>query len=253
MRGLWRLASRDLVKFLFDDDILMPHAIGDLVDLLRATPQASFAFTRRHLIDEHGRVTYAPPQFASQEVSLDHPRLAQALLPHINNAIGEFSNILINRAVGVDEEDFLTYKGVMMRVVTDVGFFLTATERGPAVGQNRIGGGFRKHANQNSTPAYNPDFAIGLGEWELFLRGAYSDGHLPKEAALAGIDKLSKVHEDWSRGMPALKMMIPSLAELRARVVADETDVFDDAFLARWQAFVAKVQNRKAVAAEPGA
>jgi len=251
MRTLWALARHDLLKYLFDDDVMLPHALGELVDEAARSPQASFVFGRRHKIDARGRVLEDAPTFAAERAQLSRVDLARELVGGIRNPIGEFSNVLINRALA-READFLAYKGLEMKVVTDVGFFLNAASRAPAVGLSRLVGAFRVHADQASSPAYNPWFAVGLGEWEMFIRGELNDGALTSARALEAIDKLAEGYVNWSRAVPVIAQLTPGLRALRERVEAGETEVFDDAFRARWTAFVQTVADLKA-ARERGA
>jgi len=52
----------------------------------------------------------------------------------------------------------------------------------------------------------------------------------------------------WSvaRAVPVIAQLTPGLQTLRERLEAGETEVFDDAFRARWTAFVASVGEFKA-------
>jgi hypothetical protein len=246
MRGLWKLASHDLIKYLFDDDLLMPHALGDLVDAIGASPDASFAFGTRQIVDEHGRRISEAPSFSPERLVLRPRGLANSMLNIIQNPIGEFSNVLINRASGVNEADFLYYEGFGLHVVTDVGFFLNAGRRGPGIGLSRLIGAFRKHGNQNSSPAVNPLFIIGFCEWELFIRGEYSAGALTRDHALQGIAILTTAYAQWSRTLPAISLMQPGIADLPQRIEAGETAILDDEFRGRWNTFVNAVLEAKA-------
>lgn len=253
MRMLWRLAQRDLVKYLFDDDLLMPHAVGDLVDVVRAQPDVSFVFGLRHVVDERGRIMRPAKPFAHDRLDLSRSSIANSLLGAVANPIGEFSNVLINRACGITEDDFLIYEHLNMHVVTDVGFFLNASRRGPSVGLNRLLGAFRKHANQNSEPSFNPWFAVGICEWELFIRGEYSAGVLTKERAQAGVAKLQQAYATRSKTLPEITMMAPGLERLRGAIESGETQVMTPAFRQRWKDLEAAVQDRAAArrAAQP--
>jgi len=248
MRGLWQLARYDLLSYLFDDDVLMPHALGAFVDELAMAPDLSFVFGRRQTINNLGRVTDEFWPLKAPRMRMDERGLAQNAVGRIMNPIGEFSNVLVNRASGVTQEDFTSYRGFAMHVVADVGFYLNATRHGHCVGINRLVSSFRKHADQNSSPAFNPLFAIGICEWELFIRGEYSCGALSKPDALAAIAKLSTAYTHWSRGLPLIARMAPSLAELRQQVEDGEVDVLDDRFRVQWAAFVDAVMAGKAVA-----
>jgi len=246
MRSLWPLAKHDLVQYLFDDDLLMPHALGTLVDEIAAAPDSSFAFGPRQIVDHRGRILQAPQPFSVARGRLTHAQIAQSMLTRIVNPVGEFSNVMINRAAGITDADLVAYEGFEMRVVSDVGFYLNATLRAPCAAVNTVVGAFRRHQNQASSPAFNPWFAVGLCEWELYIRGEHRRGVLSAADTLTAVEKLASGYVHWSKTVPLIGRMIPSLQELRQRVEVGDTEVLDDVFGARWQAFVAEVAEEKA-------
>jgi len=241
-RNLWANCRTDRMMFLFDDDMLMPHAMSELAAGLDATPQAAFAYGRRYVIDAQGRITRdAPPNAPSAVIAGE--RLAAAMVGKVVNHVGELSNVMIDRARGLTVDDLLLYFGIDLHVVADVAFYLNATLKGPAVAVGKPVAAFRLHGAQNSSPAFNPKFAIGIVEWELFLRGEYDRGRLPRQDALAAIEKLGGAYTSWSRNHPAIGLMVPGLQQLRDRVLQGETHLLDEAFRADWAAFVTAVSS----------
>ncbi len=240
-RILWESCERDVMMFLFDDDLLMPHAVADLTDALAAHPTASFSYGQRYTIDPAGRITATPSPPPAMLALISGEVLATAVVGDIVNRVGELSNVLINRATGVVVEDLMSYFGLDLHVVADVGFYLNATRRGPAAQVGRPVAAFRRHAAQNSQPRFNPKFAIGIVEWELFIRGEYDAGRLPQAQALAAAAKLTGAYGNWGRDHPAILRMLPGLQALSARIEAGECNVLDAAFRASWHDFVAEV------------
>jgi len=239
-RFLWDQCRTSRMMFLFDDDLLMPHAVVELTAALDANPGASFSFGQRYRIDAAGRVTNVPAQ-APRLTKFDGAAVAAGLVGTCANHIGELSNVLIDRSVGLGPDDLLVYMGLDMHVVADVGFYLNATRRGPAVRVGLPVAAFRTHGAQNSSPDFNPKFAVGIVEWELFIRGEYDAGRLPQADALKAIDKLTKAYGDWSAKLPLIGRMAPGLQALRPRVAAGETGVLDAAFRGEWDSFVEAV------------
>jgi glycosyltransferase involved in cell wall biosynthesis len=239
-RNLWANCDADRMMFLFDDDLLMPHAMSELGAALDATPQAAFAYGRRYVIDAAGRITRgAPPDAANAVVTGD--RLAAAMVGKLINHVGELSNVMINRARGATIDDLLLYGGIGLHVVADVALYLNATLRGPAVAVGKPVAAFRLHGAQNSSPAFNPKFAIGIVEWELFLRGEYDRGRLPPQQALEAIEKLHGAYGVWSKDHPAIRLMAPGLERLRDRVLQGDTRLLDEDFRAAWTTFIEAV------------
>ncbi|HVI34556.1 glycosyltransferase family 2 protein [Phenylobacterium sp.] len=234
-RQLWEMARHDLIKYLFDDDLLLPHALPELVAQMESNPGASFVFGHRDIIDDGGRVTAEPRLLGAGKVVVVEPeKMAEITVSTVRNLVGEYCNLLMNRAAGLVLDDLLAYNGVPVEALTDVAFFLNATRKAPAVGVGRTISQFRRHANQNSTPGFHPLFHKTLFEWELFLRGEFAGGRLTPEQALAGLGRLEVTYAHWLAQMPELGRFIGGHPALKARIQAGERDVFDDAFRACW-------------------
>ena len=241
-RGLWAEARGDLLLFLLDDDVLMPHALAELVALHAAHPQAAFYWGQRYIIDASGRVTRSPDPLSKPVVVADQSMIVANIASRLVNPIGELSNVLINRRVGLTIDDLLDYQGLEVHVNGDVVLFLNASRLGPGVGASLPIGAFRRHGDQNSSESFNPKFAIGICEWEVFIRGEWSRRRLSKAHALEGIDRLEKVYANWGPAQPAIADFGQGLTELRRRIDADDHDLLDTEFRRRWQAFVERAQ-----------
>lgn len=245
-RNLWRLCEGDRMMFLFDDDVLLPHAMAELGAGLDMAAEASFAFGRRHVIDAQGRITREAPPNAPAAV-VDGVRLATATVGGVTNHVGELSNVMINRACGLSIDDLLLYFGFELHVVADVALYLNATRKGPAVGIGKPVAAFRMHGAQNSSASFNPKFAFGLVEWELFVRGERQLGRLPQAEALKAIDHLRGAYASWFAAHPEIRIMAPGLEQLARRVADGDTRLLDDAFRADWDRFAAAVAARPTV------
>jgi glycosyltransferase involved in cell wall biosynthesis len=231
---LWGEAKYPLIKYLFDDDLLMPDAILELVNCLRQEPAAAFSFGLRNRIDEQGRVIADAHPYSAPVITVNTEQMSRHLVGTVRNPIGEFSNVLMNAAAGLTPDDFLSYMGFDLHVLCDVGFYLNASTKGPAIGVSRLLGSFRSHAHQNSSPSFNPLFALGICEWELFVRGEYCVGRLPPSQAVHAAERLLRAYRDWSRGLPLIARMIPGLEALPDRIRSGDRNSFDNDFRLSW-------------------
>lgn len=244
-RQLWEMARYDLVKYLFDDDLLLPHALPELVAQMEAHPGASFVFGHRDIIDDGGRITAEPRLLAPGKVVVFEPeKMAEVTVSTVRNLVGEYCNLLMNRAAGLGLDDLLAYEGVPVESLTDVAFFLNASRKAPAIGIGKTVSQFRRHANQNSTPGFHPLFHKGLFEWELFLRGEFAGGRLTPQQALAGLGRLEVAYPNWLSRIPELGRFIDGHPALKARIQAVDRGVFDDAFRACWDQASAEAAAR---------
>lgn len=92
------LARGELVKFLYDDDLLKPHCVSALVEAINQHPDIIMATSRRDLVDASGKprsdfLATIPP--VSQDSVLYGPDLARFQADQIINFVGEPSSVLI--------------------------------------------------------------------------------------------------------------------------------------------------------------
>jgi hypothetical protein len=244
-RMLWDTASRPLLKYLFDDDLLMPNALIEMVGALQTHPHASFCFSNRFIIDADGRVINEPKSTPDGRVGLvTAGDVLTALIPNVHNPIGEFSNVLINKGSGVEFGDLLRYGEFEIEIIGDVAFYLNATRKAPAVQIGKTLAAFRRHADQNSSPAYNPRFALALFEWEIMLRWEHDAGRLTREQVLAACDKLDRAYTSWLPQLPELKHVHPELLAFRSALKRGEAKAVTPEFRAGL-AVITKVTEEK--------
>ncbi|MFJ4153800.1 glycosyltransferase family 2 protein [Pseudomonas sp. NPDC089752] len=130
-------ARGEYVKFLYDDDLLMPNAVGSLLSALRAHPRAIMASARRRMIDHEGKpmgeslLTLFP---FKEDVILDGKELASFLGQHIYNFIGEPSSVMCRRAdVLAFGADIMGINGQLMEWLGDLTLYLKLLRQGDLV------------------------------------------------------------------------------------------------------------------------
>jgi glycosyltransferase involved in cell wall biosynthesis len=232
-RHIWDQASCDLLKFVYDDDFLLPFALAELSNALSADPSYTYAFSFRHNVDAAGRILSSPEPFASKAATrFEAPIIATHIISKIRNPVGEPSNILIRRSAFPDSSCLAAYCGIPIRHLIDVAFYMNAARRGPCVGTPAFHAAFRKHPEQVSMLRKAPAFSAGLYEWEICMRGAVQSGLLPPATAAAGLTELTRAYTLFQEGYPELVQFRSKLPALRALLEAGETQVLTDEFYA---------------------
>lgn len=164
-------AAGQYLKFLFDDDLLLPLSVETLCLAAEAT-QAKLVFHANYVIDDAGRTSQ--PALGLQDgqaAQLDRDLVFKAMIGPAQNVIGGPVNTLISldalRALpspfGID--------GNRMRFLTDMALYVNMAERGQIVGTGNRLSGFRVHGGQSSSQS-SPIFAAGVFEWEYLARWA---------------------------------------------------------------------------------
>src|SRR5258708_5307193 len=128
---LWERASGKYIKWLFDDDLLMPTSVAVLANALGEHPESALAFHGRVFIDSNDVVTFVPPALLKpgERGLIDRKFLVEQLLGQVHNFIGEPSNVMLRRDL-VDAASFLDYGGLKLDFLADVAMFLNLAERG---------------------------------------------------------------------------------------------------------------------------
>lgn len=233
---LWEAASADLLKFVYDDDFLLPFCLAELAKPLQADPELTFTFCFRHLVDEAGAIVRSPEPFANKTATrFERNVMPEHMAGKIRNPIGEPTNILIRRSAFADASCLDAFCGIPIRHMIDVAFYLNAAQRGACVGVPGFHAAFRRHDTQVSRRRTAPAFSAGVFEWEVFVRGAVQLGLVTPEVALRGLPELERAYRLFEAPFPELTHRKERLPALKARLEAGETQVADDEFKAEWR------------------
>lgn len=190
---LIQLASGRYVKFLWDDDYLLPQSLEVLVAAAKAH-RAKLAFHHRYFVDDEGlpQPSFAPiPEGAVMGVP---PKMIFDLLVTGNrtlrNSLGEPSSILVETACLRSLGTAFALGGRRVRFLDDIALFTNMAHGGhPVVGIGVALSAFRCHSEQMSN-GRNAVFSSGLYEWELVTRWSADTGHLAAGDCVAKLEML---------------------------------------------------------------
>lgn len=238
-RQLWERATGKYVKWLYDDDILMPASVETLVAALDNNPTSVLAFHERVYIDDKETVVYVPPSLigAGETALIDRHFLVENMVALANNFIGEPSNVMMVR----DRVDFslaMVYRAWNVVYLTDVVMYLNMAEHAPIVLVGGYLSCFRRHAAQCSNVA-SPIVAAGYYEWELMMRGEAAQGQISASGLIKGREQMKRVYSHGinNLGFGELKPLLENLEELTDHAPAG---LFDSP---RFRADVANARN----------
>jgi SAM-dependent methyltransferase/GT2 family glycosyltransferase len=243
---LWEQAEGKYVKWLFDDDLLMPESVQVLVEALEAHPESAMAFHERVLVDENDAVIQVPPALLpnGERSLITRDFLARNLVACLHNFIGEPTNVLLRRE-GVDGEAVARYRSLKLDFLNDVAIYLNLAERAPVVAVGGFYSAMRQHAAQNSNVA-SPIFSAGCYEWEVLVRGEAAAGNLTQADLAMASQRLHHLYAKHGADLSELARLSSNLPELTQRA---PYELFDSerfrADLAFAQAAVAQRAARK--------
>lgn len=240
---LWEQAQGELIKYLHDDDYLLPGALAALIKPLDDLPHASFTFVQRRLLHGDGRMTGDEPELRPRIYSEE--AVVKDLLGGAHNPIGEPTCSMFRRT---SLDGVGTYEGFEVRSLIDLAMYLKAVERGPCVGVHRYLAVVRLHAEQFSKTS--AERSAGVTEWELFIRLELTRGRLPREAALRGVQRLLKFYRLYRTRWEDVALLLPGLETLTQDLRSNrERDYLEPAFRKAWARAEAIIEARKVAAA----
>lgn len=217
-QALLQRASGKYIKWLYDDDVLMPTSVDVLVQALRAHPESAMAFHGRVIIDENDAVSQVPPPLLKdgERALIDRALLVREMVGKLNNFIGEPSNIMFNRERLLDAAGVFDYRSWKLDFLGDVAVYLNLSAQGPLVAVGGYLSAFRRHEAQSSN-ALSPNFSAGLYEWELVVRGEAAAGYLDAEGLASAQQLLTQIYSTWAGQLPELANLLGNLNELTVR------------------------------------
>jgi hypothetical protein len=226
-RGVFERATGKYIKWLYDDDMLMPGSVEALVKGMEAHPDAAMAFHERVVVDANDNVIHVPPALipAGQVARVDRRFLVNNMVVGGFNFVGEPSNTMMLREA-VDMSTLMGYGSFgSLCYLTDVAMYLNMSERAPLV---LVGGHlscFRKHGTQNSNQS-NPYFAAGFFEWEIFVRGEAAAGRVSADGLMKSKQYLRQIYTDCIQkvGVTELEPLLHNLDELTSLAPAELTN-----------------------------
>jgi glycosyltransferase involved in cell wall biosynthesis len=244
---VWENARGEFLKFVYDDDFILPFALAELTKYLAHDPAFTYAFSFRHIVDERGGIRSSPKSIGLDIATrLDSSAVAGFVIRNVHNIIGEPSNLLIRRSHFPDSSCLTAYHGVPVRHLIDVAFFMNAAHAGPCICVPAFHAAFREHEGQVSSRRMAPAFSAGVFEWELFARGAVQRGLLPPYVCLEAVDRIEKLYQWAGADFPELRRFHEGLPELRELLAAGEQHVLTERFLADWHWANALIADRLA-------
>jgi glycosyltransferase involved in cell wall biosynthesis len=203
-------ANGKYLKFLFDDDFLLPRSV-EVLRSIAVNLGAKLVFHGRHAVGPDGSPCTGPtPQSvlrAGQVAEVPPQAIFDVMVGTGVNFIGEPSNILVDaEALGSMDKPF-AMRGERMRFLTDVALYMNFAMGGhKIVGIGAALSAFRRHPQQASRPG-GPIFGAGLFEWEYLARVAASSGHLGAERCAALVRRLHEQYRLLSGAYPELSLL----------------------------------------------
>ena len=242
--ALFELATGRYVKWLADDDMLLPSSVALLVDALKQHPESALAFHGRTFIDENDALVHQPPLLvnAGERALIGRDMLVADMVGQMHNFVGEPSNIMIDR-LRATKGALGSYRSLVLDYLLDVAMYLNLAEQAPIV----VVGGYlsmlRRHPGV-TTPATRPNYSAGLYEWEVLVRGEAAAGRLSGEALARAASRLRQAYSGYALELPEIGRLLANLDEL---TTAPAHTLFDSP---RFQSDLAHA--RAAVAARVG-
>jgi glycosyltransferase involved in cell wall biosynthesis len=194
--NLLKLARGEYIKYLFDDDVLMPFAVQYMVEafIKHVAINPRLVVSERWFIDaENGYL--GKNRLSDAEIS-DITELAGArfMAISLSNKLGEFSTAMWRREDSFDSDGhplFLKLNGRDIEWLVDVVMWIHMAQRGRVLYIGLPLSCFRRHAESNTYNANGLNRARAFTEWEDIVDFALEMKLITLEEALTSYKALS--------------------------------------------------------------
>ena len=254
-QALWAKASGVYVKWLFDDDFLLPNSVETLVRAMAEYPDSIMAFHQCIFIDATDKVTHTPqPLLQAGTLALvSRQDLVTQMVARLDNFIGAPSNTMLVREK-INQKTFRKYGAYHTQFLTDVAMYLNSAAEAPLIAVGAYLSAFRQHAAQASGTA-SPIRSAGCYEWEVFIRGEAAAGNIQAHELATAKQQLKRLYASEGRRLPDLLPFVESVEEL-STLAPDElpfSPQFEANIMASQSAIAARIAERKRADAAPAA
>jgi hypothetical protein len=181
-------AVGEYIKFLFDDDLLLPRCLEVMCAIADAA-EAQLVFAAAYQIDPVGLTREPTGALAPDGAAIvDRDSLFRHALAPAYNFLGGPVNTLIAAAALSDLTAPFGLEGNRMRFLTDVALYANFADAGHRIiGTGARLSAVRVHGGQTSHPD-SPVFAAGVYEWEYLTRWAADRWPVAPAATIAALE-----------------------------------------------------------------
>ncbi|MCG7851587.1 MAG: glycosyltransferase, partial [Methanosarcinaceae archaeon] len=142
----------ELIKPLYDDDLLEPRCVERMVEYINKHPSATLVTSHRQLIDSEGRKlrdTNATKRIVQKDALINGSTIVRALVTNRINFIGEPSTVMFRKEDLIDEyPDILSFAGRKPVMNGDVAIWMKLLSRGDCIYIAESLSSFRQHKEQ---------------------------------------------------------------------------------------------------------
>ena len=190
-----RMARGEYVKFLYDDDLLMPFAVQYMLDAFLANAAANprLVLSERWYIDGQNRFLGANRLPFEHLTDITDHYVERFMALRNANMLGEFTTAMWRRDDSFDENDiarFTRIDGREIVALVDVAMWINLAQLGRVLYIPLPLSCFRKHEAQNSSATGSHWYYRMATEWEVVIDHALERKLISIQEALPALDAL---------------------------------------------------------------
>lgn len=206
-----RLARGEYIKFLFDDDVLMPFCVQYMVDIFlkNAAFNPRLVLSERWTIDSDNNYTgiYKLPLTGGMLNDITDSYVERNMALNRGNALGELTTAMWRHEDSFDKDDipiFTHIDGREIFIMGDVASFINLSRLGRVFYISLPLSCFRKHDGSNSAARESKWFYRLFTDWEIVIEQALARGLVTQAEALTSLETLEQQNRFRETLVPSL-------------------------------------------------
>lgn len=204
-----RMARGEYIKFLFDDDVLMPFCIQYMVDAFENNKSINprLVVSERWFIDSDGHYVGVNRLPGEGVVDVTEYSVGRYMALSLTNRVGEFTTAMWRRVDCFDEEGeplFSNLNGRKVDWLVDVAMWINLARRGRVLYVALPLSCFRQHIDANSSSKERADYYKIFTDWEVVVDQALDVGDITAAEAWRSYKRLANQYKDNEKYAPSL-------------------------------------------------
>lgn len=208
--NLLRLARGEYVKFLLDDDILMPFCVQYMVDgfLAHQNIAPRLITSERWFIDEDNRFIKTNTISSASLPVITEAAGEHFMATRLQNIIGEFSTAMWRREDSFAKNGHPLFSKIGDKVIdalTDVAMWINLARLGPVLYVSLPLSCFRIHGKSSTAAKGSPSHYKIYTDWELIVDHALENGTISAIEASHSYSTLERMYRQNESAVWSLK------------------------------------------------
>jgi glycosyltransferase involved in cell wall biosynthesis len=203
--GSLYIGSGKYIKPLFDDDVLHPFCVQQMVKAINSSHDISLVFSRSAIIDQFNKILKTRAPF-NGDLLMNLNQIIKLMTLNQYNFIGEFSSIMFERGAveKIDKANIFKFnnKNYDLGLADVVAYYnIIGNQNTYYIDQELSYFRHFSNSNSNSNPNINKNFVYAVTDWVRLLLQAHRQNFINDNEVLQSKTRVLNMLNQWEKSL----------------------------------------------------